>query len=210
MGPVAVDQVRWVDQVHGSTVIVVGERSRPSSLGPTPAGSAAHAVAAAGAGIGDALVSMAPSVALTVLTADCAPIALGSAEGVFAAVHAGWRGLAGGVVDAAVRTMRSLGAGEVAGALGPCIHAECYPFGADDLDAVAAVWGEGVRGRTADDRPALDLPAAVAAALAGSGVAQVSGVDACTSCAGGYFSHRARGDLGRQALLVWSAAAGPG
>ena len=99
---------------------------------------------------------------------------------------------------------------EVAGALGPCIHAECYPFGADDLDAVAAVWGEGVRGRTGDDRPALDLPAAVAAALAGSGVAQVSGVDACTSCAGGYFSHRARGDLGRQALLVWSAAAGPG
>jgi YfiH family protein len=210
MGPVAVDQVRWVDQVHGSTVIVVGERSRPSSLGPTPAGSPAHAVVAVGAGIGDALVSTAPSVALTVLTADCAPIALGSAEGVFAAVHAGWRGLAGGVVDAAVRTMRSLGAGEVAGALGPCIHAECYPFGADDLDAVAAVWGEGVRGRTADDRPALDLPAAVAAALAGSGVAQVSGVDACTSCAGGYFSHRARGDLGRQALLVWSAAAGPG
>jgi polyphenol oxidase len=210
MGPVPVDQVRWVDQVHGSTVIVVGETSRPSSLGPTPAGSPAHAVVAVRAGIGDALVSMAPSVALTVLTADCAPIALGSAEGVFAAVHAGWRGLAEGVVDAAVSTMRSLGAGEVAGSLGPCVHAECYPFGADDLDGVAAAWGDGVRGKTADGRPALDLPAAVAAALAGSEVAQVPGVDACTSCAGGYFSHRARGDLGRQALLVWSAAAGPG
>jgi YfiH family protein len=209
MGPVAVDQVRWVDQVHGATVITVGERSRPSSLGPAAAGSPARAVVAVGAGTGDALVSMVPSVALTVLTADCAPIALGSAEGVFAAVHAGWRGLTAGVVEAAVRTMRSLGAGDVAAALGPCIHAECYAFGADDLDRVATVLGDRVRGRTGDGRPALDLPAAVAAALAASDVAQVSGVDACTACADGYFSHRARGDEGRQALVVWSAAAGP-
>jgi YfiH family protein len=209
MGPAAVDQVRWVDQVHGSTVIVVGERSRPSSFGPTAAGAPAHAVAAVASGTGDALVSMVPSVALTVLTADCAPIALGSAEGVFAAVHAGWRGLAEGVVEAAVTTMRSLGAGEVAGALGPCIHAECYPFGADDLDGVAAVLGDRVRGRAGDGRPALDLPAAVATALQASGVARVPGVDACTSCAGGYFSHRARADPGRQAMVVWSAADGP-
>ena len=59
---------------------------------------------------------------------------------------------------------------------------------------MAAVRGHGVRGRTAAGRPALDVPAAVSAALAASGAAEVAGVDACTACAGGYFSHRARGD----------------
>ena len=62
------------------------------------------------AGPCDGLVSdRYPSVAVAVLTADCAPLALASPEGVFAAVHAGWRGLAGGVVEAAVAAMRDLG-----------------------------------------------------------------------------------------------------
>ena len=146
--------------------------------------------------------------ALAVLTADCASMALGSGEGVFAAVHAGWRGLVAGVVEAAVAAMRSLGATEVAGALGPCIHSRV-------LRVLRARPGPGGRRSTATGsgagprtgRPALDLPAAVAAALAAAGVAEVAGVDACTACGGGYFSHRARGDRGRQALVVWSDAA---
>src|SRR5674476_1670642 len=55
-----------------------------------------------------------------------AAIALASAEGVCSAVHAGWRGLAAGVVEAAVTAMRDLGASDVTASLGPCIHAPCY------------------------------------------------------------------------------------
>ena len=160
-------------------------------------------------GTGDGLVADVPGVDLAVLTADCAPIALASPEGLAAAVHAGWRGLLLGVVAAAAAALRSRGATEVVGALGPCIHAECYEFGPADLDAVAAAFGDGVRGRAAGGGPALDLPAAVAAALAGAGVDQVPGADACTSCSPvPYFSHRARADEGRLALLVWSERAG--
>jgi len=167
-------------------------------------------VRAVAAGTADALVSNAPTVAVAVLTADCAPVALGSREGVFAAVHAGWRGLVSGVVEQAVAAMGSLGATQVVGAIGPCIHPECYEFSEPDLDQVASRYGEAVRGRTSSGRPALDLPVAVSAALAGAGVRQVPGVTACTACAGGYFSHRARHDRGRQALVVWSAEPGPG
>lgn len=196
MGSPRVRHVRWLAQVHGATVLVAGLPGAVAGAGRT--------ATVACSGPGDALAAAAPDLALAVLTADCPSIALGSAEGVFAAVHAGWRGLVAGVVDETVRAMRALGASDLVGALGPCIHAECYEFGEGDLAAVAAVFGDGVRGRTAGGRPALDLPAAVAAALAANDVREVSGRPACSACAGGYYSHRARRDRGRQALLVWS------
>jgi hypothetical protein len=158
-------------------------------------------------GEGDVLVSTRASVALCVLTADCGALALSSPEGIFAAVHVGWRGLAGGVVQAAVSRMQLLGATDVVGSLGPCIHAECYEFSEQELDVVAATCGDGVRGRTSDGRPALDLTAGIGAALVKAGVSVVPGVDACTACGDGYFSHRARRDSGRQALLVWAGPA---
>jgi len=166
-------------------------------------------VTARPAGEGDALVAGEGGVGLAVLTADCASVALGSRQGVFGAVHAGWRGLVDGVVERAIATMEALGATDVVGALGPCIHPECYEFSDHDLDRVAARYGDGVRGRTSSGRPALDLPAAVSAALSAGGARQRPGTTACTSCSAGYFSHRARGDVGRQALVVWSAPGGP-
>ena len=72
---------------------------------------------------------------------------------------------------------------------------------------VAEVYGGSVRGRTAGGRPALDVPAGISAALERAGASGVEGVDACTACAEGYFSHRARRDTVRQALLVWSGPA---
>ncbi len=167
-----------------------------------------YRVRAVAAGEGDALVSTATATGLAVLTADCGSIALGSPEGVAAAVHAGWRGLVDGVVERAVGAMVALGATDVVGALGPCIHPGCYEFSPSDLDQVAARYGDQVRGRTRDGRPALDLPATVAAALAAAGARQETGIDACTGCGGGYFSHRVRGDVGRQALVVWSSPEG--
>jgi len=196
-----VREVHWLDQVHGSTVVVTAA----GTASPPLPGKPRRGVGSLWAGSGDALVSTGPVVAVAVLTADCAAIALGSREGVFAAVHAGWRGLVGGVVEAAVGAMRGLGATDVVGALGPCIHPGCYEFSEDDLATVAGLYGGRVRGRTRAGRPALDVPAAVSAALAAGGAAEAPGINACTACAGGYFSHRARSERGRQALIVWSA-----
>jgi hypothetical protein len=187
-----------VHQVHGAAVVTVA--------GPASSARASSPLVTVPEGIGDALVSAAPEVALAVLTADCASVALGSGEGVFAAVHAGWRGLVAGVLHQAVSVMRELGATEVVGALGPCIHPECYEFSEGDLEEVCAAVGDAARGRTAEGRPALDVPGAVSAVLASCGATEAGGVGACTACAGHYFSHRRRRDTGRQALLVWSDA----
>ena len=216
-----IGQVAWASQVHGTRVCTVRAGSGPGTpdvdgaVGADPgadpdAGSATGGdVVLRHVGEGDALVSADPGVALCILTADCAPLALASAEGFFGAVHAGWRGLREGVVEAAVEQLQSWGATDVVGSLGPCIHAGCYEFGDDDLASVAGVLGDSVRGRTTAGAPALDVPAGVAAALGRAGARWVDGVDVCTACDGDWFSHRARGDTGRQALMVWSTRGSP-
>jgi polyphenol oxidase len=190
------DAVWWLEQVHGAVVLDVPP-------GPVAARPGAGPVLRRGAEPGDALVTDRPGVALCVLTADCGSLALASPEGVCAAVHAGWRGLVAGVVERTVARMRDHGATDVVAALGPCIHAGCYEFSPDDLDEAAAVYGDTVRGTTSAGRPALDVPAGIAAALVRAGATGADGVDACTACGDGYFSHRARADTGRQALVVW-------
>jgi polyphenol oxidase len=175
----------WLHQVHEASVVEV---TQPGEWAGVDA---------------DAAVTRASDTLLAVHTADCAPIALIADEGVVGAVHAGWRGLAAGVVDSAIEGMRALGARSIEAVLGPSIHAECYEFGADDLDGVVERCGEAARGVTSDGRPALDVPAAVRATLERSGVRLASGEAPCTACDPRFFSHRARGDTARQALLVW-------
>ena len=175
----------WLRQVHGDTVVTVGEPG---------GGAGANA---------DASVSSQRGPLLAVLTADCAPIALVSPEGVIGAVHAGWRGLVAGVIERAAETARGLGATELRAVLGPCIHPECYEFGAADLDAVTARLGDGVRAATTDGRPALDVPHAVAAAVEQAGVTELADVGVCTACSTEYFSWRSRREQARQAMVVW-------
>jgi polyphenol oxidase len=175
----------WLRQVHGDAVVTV---TRPGGA----AGSKADAAMTADAGC-----------VLAVLTADCAPVALVSTEGIVAVVHAGWRGLVGDVLQRAVDATRHQGATGLRAVLGPCIHPECYEFGADDLDAVAARLGDGVRAKTAQGRPALDVPAAVATALEQAGVVEFDDLDVCTACSADHFSWRARGEVARQAMVVW-------
>ena len=189
LSTVAGGAVSWLRQVHGARVVVV------DASGPVEGAE------------GDALVTNQPDAVLAVLTADCAPVALASPEGVVGAVHAGWSGVVAGVVERAVGAMRELGATEVQAALGPCIRAECYEFGRPELDRVAGVLGPSVRAVTASGAPALDLPAAVRAALARAGADLVADEGVCTACdAAGHFSHRARREPERQAMLVWRAA----
>ena len=173
------DRRDWamVRQVHGAGVVVA---ERVGHLGD-----------------GDAIVTATPGVPIAVRVADCAPIAL-LADGVVGVVHAGWRGIAAGVIPAAVDAMRALGAGDIRAVLGPCIHAECYEFGVDELDAVAAALGESVRGTTSWGTPALDVPAAIRAQ-----VPEVEDQSVCTACSSDHWSHRARGDAERQAVVAW-------
>jgi copper oxidase (laccase) domain-containing protein len=130
-------------------------------------------------------------------------VALASPEGVLGVAHAGWRGLAAGVLEQTVATMRALGAGEIEAVLGPCIRPECYEFGSDDLEGVAARLGDGVRGRTTAGAPALDLPAGVALALRAAGVTGLADIGVCTACSPAQFSWRRDGDQARQALVLW-------
>jgi YfiH family protein len=175
----------WLHQVHGVSVVTV---ERPGGRAGEDA---------------DALVTAAAGVVLAVFTADCAPVALSSPEGVVGIAHAGWRGLVGGLIDRTVEAMRALGSTSVSAALGPCIRAECYEFGVDDLDGVAAVLGEEVRATTRRGAPALDLAAAVGSALSRAGVALTADAGACTACSATWFSHRARAETERQATLIW-------
>jgi purine-nucleoside/S-methyl-5'-thioadenosine phosphorylase / adenosine deaminase len=137
----------------------------------------------------DGQVTTERGVAAIVLAADCLPVALAGphAAGV---VHAGWRGLAGGVLEAGVA---ALGEGPVAAAIGPGIGPCCYEVG-DDVRAVF-----GTEGRT------LDLRAIARTHLARAGVREIHDCALCTACdAERFFSHRRdRGLTGRQAGLAW-------
>ena len=174
----------WLRQVHGATVVDV---DAPGGCAGTTA---------------DAAVPAAPGCVLSVQVADCAPVAL-LADGVVGVAHAGWRGVAAGVLPAAVERMRRLGATDVRAVVGPCIHAECYEFGGADLDALADRFGGAVRAETAAGAPALDLVAAVRSSLADGDVRDVEVVDVCTACSPDHWSFRAAGAPERQAVVVW-------
>jgi YfiH family protein len=177
----------WLHQVHGDRVVVVDEPG-------------AHAGACA-----DAAVTTRAGAALAIQTADCAPVALIADEGVVAAVHVGWRGLLAGVLEGAVDAVRRADGVQLRAVIGPGIHPCCYEFGAADLDRVAARYGDAVRATTRSGRLALDMPAAVASALAAIPDSEVLRASpGCTGCGTPpMFSHRARGDTARQAMVVW-------
>jgi YfiH family protein len=186
LGGAASDPDRWfcLRQVHGAEVI---DSTQAEAL---PAG--------------DASVTTDPDGVLAILTADCGPLAL-VAPGATGAVHAGWRGVAAGVVEAAVTRTRALG-GDVTAVLGPCVHPCCYEFSPADLAELVDRYGPGVESRTRDGKPALDLPAAIRAALDRAGVREVEDRSTCTHCSPHHFSHRRDGRTGLQVMLV----TGPG
>jgi hypothetical protein len=183
----AVVDLPWtvLNQVHGARVVVV----------EGPGGATGEAA--------DAAVATSSRTALAVLTADCAPVALASPEGVLGAAHAGWKGLRAGVVEATVTTMRRLGATRVEAVLGPCIHPCCYAFGAEELGRVESRLGAPVRSFDRHGDPALDLPAGVRAALHASGAVLVGDAGTCTGCSESFWSWRGSGADRRQATVVW-------
>jgi YfiH family protein len=131
-----------------------------------------------------------------VITADCLPVALISERAV-AVVHAGWRGLAAGVVEAGVKAVRELGgASDLQAAIGPGAGACCYQVGPEVHQAFGH---EPARGP-------IDLKAIAAERLHAAGVAEVHDVGLCTICSNPqlFFSHRRdNGVTGRQAGIAW-------
>lgn len=153
----------------------------------------------------DAAVTAVPGCAIAVRTADCAPIVL-LGERAVGVVHAGWQGLVAGVVERAVRALRTVDDGPLSAHLGPCIRPGCYEFRDPQLRQLVDRFGETVRARTLWGAPALDLPAAVAVALHEVGVDDLADAAPCTACDERWFSHRARRDRGRFATVAWIPA----
>lgn len=200
----------WLDQVHGSTVLAVPEDTQDArSDGTVPRGSisAEGATGAATAtATADAAVTTNEEVALAILTADCAPLALATPQAV-GAVHAGWRGLSLGVIEAAVARLQSLGEGPVEAVLGPCIRSCCYEFGSAELAPLLERYGPTLRARTTSARTthgalALDMAEGVRRALECAGVVEFADVGICTACSPDHFSYRRDGETGRQVMLV--------
>ncbi|MEZ5136104.1 MAG: laccase domain-containing protein [Acidimicrobiales bacterium] len=184
--PVDEHRWAWLRQVHGPSVAVV----RPGEA--LPAGIEA-----------DALVTDRPGVLLAVHTADCAPVSfVDAAAGVVGVAHAGWRG-SPPACWTAPSTPWPTSAPRRRRRCSDRASTPCYALGEQDLDEVAAVLGDEVRGTTASGAPALDLPAAVRTALARRQVPLRTEPD-CTACgAATWYSHRARAEVGRMAHLTW-------
>ena len=189
----------WLNQVHGSAVVRLD---------------AGHLRPGAALPVADAGICTEPGIACTVLVADCLPVLLCSADGrAVGAAHAGWRGLAGGVIDNTVAALcRAAGcrADQVLAWLGPCIGPQAFEVGADVLLA----FGQPLQSpdptlfqyRPRPDgspRWLADLAELARRRLAGLGVLQVSGGGGCTaSDASRFFSFRRDGRTGRLAAAV--------
>lgn len=182
----------WCRQVHGTAVHVVEAPGAVAGLD------------------GDGLCTMIPAAPISVRIADCAPVVLADPGGFVAVLHAGWRGLMAGIIAEGVDAMGRLGATEMVAVLGPCIRPERYEFGAADLDRVVDRFGSGVAGTTSEGRPALDMPAAVRAALDERGIAIAAVLGGCTAAEDDRrWSHRGRGERERQAVVAWIEGAQP-
>ncbi|HSZ04335.1 MAG TPA: polyphenol oxidase family protein [Solirubrobacteraceae bacterium] len=171
------------DQEHGTLV----RRVRAA-----PAREPAHAELGRADGQATALAN----VGTMVLAADCLPVALGC-DGAVATVHAGWRGLAAGVLEQGVLALRELAGDEVpiVAIVGPGAGACCYEVGREVHEAFGGAHRAGA---------SIDLRAIAHERLAAAGVVHVRDVDACTICDERYFSHRREGArAGRQVGVAW-------
>lgn len=157
-------------------------------------------------GEGDALIVSRPGIAATVFVADCVPVLVAAGESV-GAVHAGWRGLAGGVLAAAMRALCCPGAADPAAAeawIGPAIGPCCYEVGENAASQVESASGSEVVIRRSGCKPRLDLPLAAARQLAALGVRRISSSDRCVCCDSGWCSYRRDGPgAGRNHAFIW-------
>jgi polyphenol oxidase len=179
----------WLQQVHGVEVADL------DALGPPVRA--------------DAVVTRAPGRVCVIQVADCMPVLFAARDGsAIGAAHAGWRGLAGGVLEATVRKL-GVAPDQLLAWLGPAIGQERFEVG-DDVrtgfmshdPAAASAFEPNARGRWQ-----CDLYALARRRLAALGVRDVSGGGWCTFAdAARFFSYRRDGQCGRMAALIWMTA----
>lgn len=178
----------WLKQVHGVDVV----RFETGSNGDEP--------------VADASVTSSPGVVLAILTADCLPVVFAADDGrEVAAAHAGWRGLATGVLEATIAAMQAP-AEHVVAWLGPAAGPLAYEIGEEvyrafvDRDPVSVAAFVATR----PGHWRVDLYALARMRLAQVGVTRVHGGGLCTiTDPQRFYSHRRDGRTGRLATLVW-------
>jgi YfiH family protein len=179
---------RWLQQVHGVQV---------AQLGPLPTADEPQA---------DAAVSHLPGTVLSILTADCLPVLFCAADGSeIGAAHAGWRGLAGGVLEATLAELH-VPPGQVLAWLGPCIGAASYEVG-EEVRAAFVGHDAAAAGCFVPTRPGhwlCDLAGLARQRLRAAGVAQIHGGGFDTFTDARCYSYRRDGARsGRFASLIW-------
>ena len=147
----------------------------------------------------DAAVTATPGVVLAILTADCLPVLFAARDGsVIGAAHAGWRGLAAGVLE---RTLEAMAASDVVAYIGPAIGRAAYEVGEEVRRSMGADAGFAFES-TRPGHHLCDLAAIAEWRLRAAGVRDVTQSRLCTNADARFYSHR-RGDAGRFASLAW-------
>ncbi|MEE8495056.1 MAG: peptidoglycan editing factor PgeF [Xanthomonadales bacterium] len=174
---------QWLRQVHGTQVVT-------------------HSLAGSEELEGDGLVSFSPGQVCAVLTADCLPVLFCNRSGNrVAAAHAGWRGLAQGVLQATVRQMKET-PGEIMSWLGPAIGPGVYQVGEDVRQAFEQE--QGICFKKNGERWLLDLYGVARRILSQLGITAVYGGHFCTfSDSERFFSYRRDKVTGRMASVIW-------
>lgn len=168
----------WLDQVHSNRCLSIGSAVPDDNKA-------------------DAAVTDQKNRVLAVMVADCLPILLSEANGQgVAVVHAGWKGLANGVIASTLKNLR----GEWMAWLGPAIGPCHYEVGTEVRQAFESGMGFSERG----DRWMMDLKRVARAQLEQAGVRRVTSAEECTFCLPDrYYSYRRDGVTGRMAGLIW-------
>ena len=178
----------WLAQVHGTRV---------ADAEQAQTGNQADAIVAAQSGL-----------VCCIQTADCLPVLFCDVTGkVVGAAHAGWRGLAGGVLENTIERMRAKGASEIIAWMGAAIGPQRFEVGADVLDTFAAHDARAAGAFQAiAGRPGkflADIYALARIRLQACGVQQVSGGGLCTVSDTRFYSYRRDGVTGRMASMIW-------
>lgn len=184
-----VNKVTWMTQTHSTMCHTINEQIPFEALE------------------GDGLVTQRQGHALMMMTADCLPVVLGNAMGTEVAnLHAGWRGLAGGIIENTIAEMQTA---PTWAWLGAAISQACFEIGAEVKHAFCSKYPaleDAFKTGEKDDKYYADLYAIARYILAQHGVQTILGGDQCSySQADEYFSYRRHAETGRMATFVFMA-----
>ncbi|MDK1024958.1 MAG: peptidoglycan editing factor PgeF [Gammaproteobacteria bacterium] len=171
----------WLDQMHGNRVVEAGSQLLPKA---------------------DGIFTTQSKHPVAILVADCVPILLCDKEGTrIGAVHAGWKGLAGGVINSLVKKLGY--SRELIAWLGPAIGPCHYEVGSDVIDAFGFDSGLAVK-KVKKSKWKMDMWEIARHQLKQVHVNEIYGGGVCTYCRGeDFFSYRRDGVTGRNAVIIW-------